>query len=220
MKLPLIRSAVRYGSIWLDYFLFSYHFKNMYRRTPCTDLAILGEYRTIAEALFPSGGLPAKGANLAAAAGFAEALGIGAEYQRLLKEKKDTKEIREFLGHFQNNLDLLIQKTWVEKADESRKEKLQDDVPPFMALIVDEQFPQAIENFGAILEELAYLFFGAQSTKEDFTEYTFRIDTQMGLFWWYGSRLGSLMEKSTNTSVNSEYLWAVLLIGICYLTNF
>ena len=181
-------------------------------------MTILGEYHAIAEAMFPA--LPPKGYNHAASAGFAEALGIGAEYQRLLKVKKDTKEMKEFLGHFQNNLDLLIQKTWVEKADESRKEKLQDDVPPFMALIVEEKFPQAIENFGAILEELAYLFFGAQSAKEDFTEYTFRIDTQMGLFWWYGSQLGGLTEKSKNSALNSEYLWTVLLIGICYLTNF
>jgi hypothetical protein len=57
--------------------------------------------------------------------------------------------------------------------------------------------------------------FGEQSDKEDFTEYTFRIDVQMGLFWWYGSRLHLLKEVK-----NDKVLWAVLLLGLCFLTNF
>ena len=199
----------------------------MYHCAPCKDVAIFGEYRKIAEALFPQDFSPngppghnGKSTNLSAAENFAEALGIGAEYRRLLGVTKNTGQMREFLGHFQNNLDLLIQKTWVEKADEERKERLQDDVPPLMAYIMQENFPQAIGEFGAILEELAYLFFGSQSTKEDFTEYTFRIDTQMGLFWWYGSQLGKLNKTGEIINPNDEFLWAVLLIGICYLTNF
>ena len=200
--------------------MFSYHFRIMYS-APCKNLAILGEYRSVAEALFPQGGLPAGWKpDLATVASFAEALGIGAEHRRLLGIIKNTSEMRELLGHFQNNLDLLIQKTWVEKADEERKDRLQDDVPPFMTYIMQEDFPQAIEEFGAILEELAYLFFGAQSTKDDFAEYAFRIDLQMGLFWWYGAQLGKLKESSGDLASNDEFLWAVLLIGICYLTNF
>ena len=189
-------------------------------------MAILGEYRKIAEALFPQGNKPSgrilskQKPEIAVAANFAEALGIGAEYRRLLKADKNTAEMKEFLGHFRNNLDLLIQKTWVEKADESRRDKLQDDVSPFMTLIMQEHYPQAIEAFGAILEELAYLFFGTQSTKDDFTEYALRIDMQMGLFWWYGTQLGGLYKKDKTAVYNDDYLWAVLLIGICYLTNF
>jgi len=167
--------------------------------------------------LFPPG-VPLPVQDLAAVADFAKALGIVNEYKRLLKVEKDTEEMRKFLGHFQNNLDLLIQKTWVEKVDESRKEKLQDKVPTFVTLIVKADFRQAIEEFGSILEELAYLLFGNQSTSDDFTEYTFRIDIEMGLFWWYGSQLGGL--KVGNVAVNDEFLWALLLIGICYLTNF
>ena len=190
----------------------------MFHCAPCKNLAIFGEYRAIAEALFPQGESLEPG--LPTAAGFAEALGIGAEYQRLLNVAKDRVKMQEFLGHFQNNLDLLIQKTWVEKADEERKERLQDDVPPFMSYIMQENFPQALEAFGAILEELAYLFFGSQSSKDDFTEYTVRIDIQMGLFWWYGSQLGKLKTTGEGAAANDEFLWAVLLIGICYLTNF
>jgi len=193
----------------------------MYRCSSGINLAIPDEYRTIADALFSADGFsPEHGRELKAAADFAKALGTGAEYQRLFALKKDDEKMRTFLGHFQNNLDLLIQKTWVEKADEARKEKLQDQVPPLMALIEQGNFQQTLEEFGIILDELAYLFFGTQSNQEDFTEYTFRIDPQIGLFWWYGSQLGSLKETGKNGALNDESLWAVLLIGLCYLTNF
>ena len=190
----------------------------MYRCPPCINLAIPCEYRKAAEDLFPVGGFtPGQGPDLKSAAAFANALGIGAEYRRLLALDKNDKQIRIFLEHFQNNLDLLIQKTWVEKADEARKERLQDTVPGFKRVIEQGNFQQALEDFGSILEELAWLFFGAQSGKDDFTEYTFRIDPQIGLFWWYGGRLGSLKGL---TAANAEELRAILFIGICYLTNF
>jgi hypothetical protein len=203
----------------------------MYSCPPCVNLSIPSEYREIAENLFPLGGFSkGKGPDPEAAAAFADILGIGADYRRLLGVNQTGKEMNAFLCHFQNNLDLLIQKTWVEKADEIRKEKLQDRVPGFVEGIKQGNFQQALEEFGAILEELAYLLFGTQSGKDDFTEYTFRIDTQMGLFWWYGGRLGFLRHggvgKHRNPAGDSEQgvesraLWAVLLIGICYLTNF
>ena len=174
------------------------------------------ECRKAAERLFPkSGFLKGQKSDLKAAGEFAKALGIGIEYQRLLALEKNSAEIKTFLEHFQNNLDLLIKKTWVEKSDENRKCKLHDEVPILMTTIEQADFTKAMEEFGAILDELAYLFFGAQSEKEDFAEYTFRIDAQMGLFWWYGGRLSLFKEiKDKKTS------WAVLLLGLCYLTNF
>ena len=191
-------------------------------RCPGSNNALPNEYRLIAENLFPTAGFSSKkGLCLKAAAEFANALGVGAEYRRCLDLNRAAGgELSGFLGQFQNNLDLLIQKTWVEKADEVRKEKLQDDVPGFVSGIEHGKFQEALEEFGEILEELAYLFFGTQSTKEDFSEYTFRIDTQIGLFWWYGSRLGSLKEMDKDSAPDDESLWAMLLIGICYLTNF
>lgn len=174
------------------------------------------EYRKIAEDLFPSKNFaPGKGPTLRAATAFAEALGISADFKRLLAHKQDNPELQTFLEHFQNNLDLLIQKTWVEKSDETRKEKLQDRVPGFIALIQEGRCQEALREFGCILEELAYLFFGAQSAQDDFTEYALRIDLQMGLFWWYGGQLGRLAQIT-----NDECFRPVLMIGLCYLTNF
>jgi hypothetical protein len=175
------------------------------------------DYREIAETLFPPEGFPAgKGPSIEAALAFAGMLGIGSDYERL----PGSGDTERFLVSFQNNLDLLIQKTWVEKADESRKEKLLDKVPAFISQIEQKEYRKALEEFGAILEELAYLFFGAQSRKEDFTEYTFRIDTQMGLFWWYGGQLGNHRFLEWAKSADTRQLEAVLLLGICYLTNF
>jgi hypothetical protein len=193
-----------------------------------TNNSIPGEYRKTAEKLFPPKGFPAgKGPEPDAAAAFAEILGIDADYQRLLKANKTGGELRHFLEHFRNNLDLLIRKTWVEKADEIRKEKLEDRLPSFIGEIEQGDLQKALRHFGTILEELAYLFFGAQSTHEDFIEYALRVDIQMGLFWWYGGQLLNYVETNCREEKNGGTtaepagdLWPVLLIGICYLTDF
>ena len=181
-----------------------------------------GDYRKAAERLFPKD-ISVKGfkPDLKAVGEFAKTLGIGVEFQRLLALDKNSGELRTFLDHFQNNLDLLIKKTWVDKSDETLKGKLQDDIPSFMAIIGQADFLDAVEKFSVILDGLSYLFFGVQSEKEDFAEYTFRIDAQMGLFWWYGSKLALLSEFSDKKiSRDDRVLWAVLLLGLCYLTNF
>jgi hypothetical protein len=188
----------------------------MYSCPPRVNETIPGEYRPAAEALFPPDGSPRQeGSRNEAALNFARLLGIGTEYERLLAAPRDSREMRCFLVHFQNNLDLLIQKTWVEKADEKSKEKLQDRVPLLTGEIEKGNYRGALGDFSSILEELAYLFFGSQSREEDFTEYTFRIDAQMGLFWWYGARIGGCLGDP-----GEDFLRALLLIGLCYLTNF
>jgi len=180
-----------------------------------------GEYRKSAERLFPEEGFSkGHGPELKSAAVFAKSLGIESDYQRLLALDKNSGELRTFLEHFQNNLDLLIQKTWVEKTEEKRKEHLQDKIPVFMGFIENGDYPKAIEEFALILEEMAFLFFGIQSSKNDFTEYTFRIDAQMGLFWWYGARLNRLRDFCETINNDDKVLWAILLLGLCYLTNF
>jgi len=192
-------------------------------RSPLTNDAHLPEeYREAAESLFPSAGFsPGQTPDIKTAVNFAKALGIETEYTRILSLDYKSAELREFLEHFQNNLDLLIQKTWVDKFDETRKEKLQDDVLPFMNTIENGDFRIALDEFGAILDELAYLLFGEQCNEDSFTEYTFRIDNQMGLFWWYSGKLAVLNDLSVKDEKKDvKVLWAILLLGICYLTNF
>ena len=194
----------------------------MFTCPPCASKALPVEYRATAEDLFPPTEIKdGKGPSLEAAEAFANILGIGQDFKRLWNAyQSDKKAPVEFLEHFQNNLDLLIQKTWVEKADETRKEELQDKVPPFIALIEKGDYPEALEEFGAILEELAYLFFGSQSQKDDFAEYALRIDPQMGLFWWYGGQINGVRGTPWVKNVDRNVLYALLLLGICYLTDF
>ena len=193
----------------------------MFACLPCSSNALPEEYRLTAEALFPPGGFAGgNGPSLETAGAFADILGIGEEYRRLWDVQKSGQGIERLLNNFQNNLDLLIQKTWVEKSDELRKERLQDRVPPFIALIEKADYAEALKEFGAILEELAYLFFGVQSQKDDFAEYALRIDTQMGLFWWYGGQINSARGSLWGRNVNKNVLQGLLLLGICYLTNF
>ena len=205
----------------IDYFLFYLHCLSMFACPPSASKALPKEYRAIAERLFPPAGFPeGKGPTVEAAGAFADILGIGEDYRRLLNSSKSDKTIEELLEHFQNNLDLLIQKTWVEKADEARKERLLDNVQPLVELIERGDYSQALEEFGAILEELAYLFFGAQSQKDDFAEYALRIDPDMGLFWWYGGQLSGARGASWVKNADKNILLALLLLGIWYLTNF
>ncbi|MCL2237552.1 MAG: hypothetical protein FWC05_04750 [Treponema sp.] len=194
----------------------------MYKGSPTSNFSMPGEYRKAAERLVPKDGF-SKGQkpDLKAAGEFAKALGIGVEYQRLLALDKSSGELRTFLDHFQNNLDLLIKKTWVDKSDETRKDTLQGNVPLFMASIEQVDYKKSLEQFSAILDELAYLFFGFQCDSADFAEYTFRIDGQMGLFWWYGGKLEIFNNTAAvNMDRSDKVLWAVLLLGLCYLTNF
>ena len=193
----------------------------MFASPPLTSKALPREFRSASEKLFPPKGFrEGKGPTVDAAGAFAEILGIGGDFKKLWNVYKAEKPMGDFLSRFQNNLDLLIQKTWVEKADEERKNALQDKVPTFMSLIENGDYLAALEEFGAMLEELAYLFFGAQSQKDDFAEYALRIDPRIGLFWWYGGQLNGARGAPWVKKVNQSILFALLLLGICYLTDF
>jgi len=148
---------------------------------------------------------------------FADKLGIGTYYRKLEDNWRIQEELEKFLHSFRNNLELLIQKTWVEKADEDRKEKLLDSLPGFISLIKLGDYIRAIEEFDAVLKELAWLLFGSQSHKEDFLDYVTRIDHQWGLFWWYG---GQLKQALSEEKLREETLRELLFLGLCYLTDF
>jgi hypothetical protein len=184
---------------------------------PVIDEVIPSEYRTVAEDLYPS--IIGQGddrATDAAAAAFAACLGLGAEFSAYLLPPGAARAAadRRLLGHFRNNVELLIQKTWVEKADEAHKEKLLDRVPVFVAEMEKGDYERALKTFIHIAEELAYLLFGSQSRKGDFIAYASRIDPPMGLFWWYSGNLASILGSRREDAVRS-----VLLIGVAYLAS-
>ena len=193
----------------------------MFSCPPGSSKSLPKEYRGTAEALFYPGGFPdGKGPSLETATAFSMILGIYEDYKKQLNTYLAGNTGGDFLNRFHNNLDLLIQKTWVEKKDEDRKNGLLDKVPPFISLIESEDYLGALDEFGTILEGLAFLFFGNQSQQDDFAEYVLRIDDQMGLFWWYGGQINGARKAPWVKNVEKSVLFALLLLGICYLTNF
>jgi len=42
----------------------------------------------------------------------------------------------------------------------------------------------------------------------------------MGLFWWYGGQINGAKGAPWIESVDRNVIYALLLLGICYLTNF
>jgi hypothetical protein len=202
------------------------------------------EYHKVVENLFPesawtSGNPPATKVVDA----FAGALGVAAPYTRLkrsiaqesahriaaqkiaaqkAKKNHPPKEngspydggMGLFLSRFQKNFDLMVAKTWVEKDDEERKDRLQWQIPGFVKKIESGEYSDALVEFSDIIRELAYLLFGEQSKKDDFLDYTFRIDPPMGLFFWYGLHLNAFFEQKSDTARD------ILLLGMCYLTDF
>lgn len=183
---------------------------------PAIDDVIPAEYRTAAGDLFPIEAPVSLDSLERRCLAFAESLGISEDYQPLLSDEGDirSRADRRILGHFRNNVDLLIQKTWVEKADESHKEKLLNRIPSFVADLEKADYDHALKTLIHIVDELAYLLFGGQSRKGDFIEYVFRIDPCLGLFWWYAGRLSSVVGVSDH-----DRLRLVILLGVCFLAD-
>ncbi len=180
------------------------------------DDVIPAEYRELAERLFPSTGAGApRTAGFPDEQQFARLLGIENDFNQALKDAQTDTVMKRILVHFRNNVELLIHKTWVEKADEAHKEKLLSRIPRFVEAMEAARYDDALKVFINIVQELAYLLFGAQSHKDDFIEYTFRIDGQIGLFWWYAGKLPILQDVQ-----NSQLKKVYLLIGVCFLAAF
>ncbi len=184
---------------------------------PFIDEVIPFEFRSVAEKLFPEADGVSNGASSEeTAARFAAILGVGQEYERCALAAADRERAdRRLLAHFRNNVELLVQKTWVEKADEALKEKLLDRLPVFVTEMETADYGRALKTFVHIADELAYLLFGSQSRKGDFIEYVSRIDSQMGLFWWYAGAVSSLLGEG-----DAQRVRAILLIGVCFLAGF
>ena len=140
--------------------------------------------------------------------GYARTLGLDADYQRIFNSDADFKSL---LEHFQKNMTLLISKTWVEKDDEIRKEKLGVTIPLFVREIANGRYTEALREFSGIFDELEFLFFGSESKKDDLIEYALRIDIHLGLFCMFVKQIPRVCALAT-----PETARAVLALVICY----
>ncbi len=184
------------------------------------DESVFSEFRKAAEDLLPIilGEVQKTVSEFEKAAiEFAGEFGSATEFSNyfVLDLDERSRAERRLLSHFQNNVELLIQKTWVEKADESTKEKLLARIPVLVEDFSQGAYDKALKVFTHLVDELLYLLFGAQSRKADFLDYALRIDPRLGLFCWYGARLSTALGR-----MDADRLRALVLIGFYFLAIF
>ena len=123
-------------------------------------------------------------------------------------------EENKLLASFKHNLALLIQKTWVEKSDETLKEQILFQLNGVCAALEKAEYAHVYENFMRLLHDTVYLLFGQQSKKEDFAEYAMRIDPDFGVFWQFLQNVPAKTPK--HESAGRLYI----LLGMCFLANY
>lgn len=149
---------------------------------------------------------------------FANILGNPGEFYTIASGSRGERlvHIERLLHAFRENVELLIRKTWVEKHDEKRKEKVHEDLQVFVQEFQSGAVRKAFPHFLGLSLGIARLLFGAQAQASDFLEYTFRIDPKLGVFYWFVGRL-----KEQESAEAAEELWTLeLLLGIFALASF
>lgn len=153
---------------------------------------------------------------------FADILGNPGEFAQYVQGSSGDRlaRIDHLLKTFRENVELLVHKTWVEKTDEKRKEKLLEELSAFDREFRDGAVLPAFRRFVALSRSIAHLLFGNQSRAEDFLLYCFRIDPKLGLFFWYIGELETRSREEASSRGSEELLTVETLIGIYVLSSF
>lgn len=146
----------------------------------------------------------------------AEAFGDQGTFSATMSSKNAFRdESEKHLVHsFQKNLELLVQKTWVEKADESMKEEILFRINTLCCNLSRYDYHTSLSEFLPVLLDVVYLLFGNLVKNEYFLEYAVRIDPDFGFFWYYLNSLPPHKDWS------EEKCRAAVLLGIFFLANF
>jgi hypothetical protein len=149
----------------------------------------------------------------------ADILGNSGEFHQYVSGSGPERlaRIDRLLRVFRENVELLVHKTWVEKAEEKPKDRLLEDLLAFEREFRDGAVVIAFKRFVALANSLASLLFGHQSKAEDFVAYCFRIDPKFGLFFWY---IGELEKQAREGSFPGELFTTETLLGVYVLSSF
>lgn len=121
---------------------------------------------------------------------------------------------KKLVASFQRNLQLLVQKTWVEKADEAMKEEMLQRIDALSKNLFNRDYHSSLSDFLPVLHDVVYLLFGTLARSDSFLEYAVRIDPDFGFFWYYINSLPPHKDWS------EEKCRSAVLLGICFLANF
>jgi hypothetical protein len=149
----------------------------------------------------------------------ADILGNSGEFHQYVSGSAPDRlaRIDRLLRVFRENVELLVHKTWVEKAEEKPKDRLLEDLLAFEREFRDGAVVIAFKRFVALANSLASLLFGHQSKAEDFVAYCFRIDPKFGLFFWF---VGELEKQAREGDFADDLLTMETLLGIYSLSSF
>jgi hypothetical protein len=149
----------------------------------------------------------------------ADILGNAGEFHQYVSGSGPERlaRIDRLLRVFRENVELLVHKTWVEKAEEKPKDRLLEDLLTFEREFRDGALLIAFKRFVALANSLASLLFGHQSKAEDFVAYCFRIDPKFGLFFWY---IGELEKQAREGSFAEDLLMMETILGVYVLSSF
>lgn len=138
--------------------------------------------------------------------------GNSSDFKNATKDKSNGES--KLVNSFKNNLQLLVQKTWVEKNDVELKEQALYQLTQFCQSFSQKIYAGTYKQFLEILNNVVFLMFGTQSRTPEFEEYALRIDPEFGIFWWYIKNL------PTETDWSDEKCRAVILLGMFFLANY
>jgi hypothetical protein len=146
----------------------------------------------------------------------ASALGDTGDFGDIMKRKSAAREEAEkhLVQGFRKNIELLVQKTWVDKTDEALKEEVLFRIDALCKSLSKPDYHAAYTEFLPVLHDVVYLLFGSLSRSDSFLEYAVRIDPDFGFFWYY---INSLPAKQ---NWKDEKCRAAVLLGIFFLANF
>lgn len=138
--------------------------------------------------------------------------GSDSEFKQIADSSTDAE--KKLISSFNNNLVLLIQKTWVEKSDEDLKARVLYNLQELTNFLSKKSYTETYPLFLEIVETVVYLMFGTQTKAKDFDEYALRIDPEFGIFWWYMKALPKEQDWSTDKTR------IALLLGMYFLANY
>ncbi|MDR3312020.1 MAG: hypothetical protein LBS64_02680 [Spirochaetaceae bacterium] len=127
---------------------------------------------------------------------------------------------KKLLTGFQNNLRLLIEKTWVEKFDEALKEQVLYRLNRFCVQVSASRYIESVADFMDIVKDTVYLMFGSQTEKSDFGEYAMRIDPDFGVFWQYNRAFAQAFGSADALPQPTEIPRILLLLGMFFIANY
>ena len=121
---------------------------------------------------------------------------------------------QKLLNSFHKNLQLLVQKTWVEQSDVELKDQVLFCLEQLCKDFTARPYTESYDPFFAMLNDAVYLMFGIQTQNPEFSEYALRIDPEFGIFWWYRNSLPPKVEW------DNDKCRITLLLGMYFLANY